>query len=256
MTSTFGYTLKHWRETRRFSQLALSLEVGMSSRHLSFLETGRSKPSRESVLRLARVLNMPRASVNEALRTAGFSAEFSSLPLSDAQLEPTISAIAAILKNHAPMPAILIDEAWKIVGGNEPALSMIKLLPFHGSNCIVDALLNDDSSAPKFLNWDTIAVWTLLRLQSEAAKAGPDSEVDKLYQRFSNHPRLREVNQTSFSEFGPVLTMECCADNTELSLFTMIAEFSTVQDVTMSERRVELFFPADEITRAYFTSRF
>lgn len=256
MASTFGHILKHWRETRRFSQLALSLEAGMSSRHLSFLETGRSKPSREAVLRLARTLEMPRASTNEALKSVGFSAEYSALPLSDIQLEPTFAAIKTILDNHAPMPAIVIDETWRIVGGNKPALAMIEILPFHGSLCIADALLNDDPSAPVFLNWDTIAIWTLLRLQSEAAKAGPDSHVKALYQRFSSDSRVRDASHVSFSEYGPVLTMKCRTDNTELALFTMMAEFSTVQDITMSERRVELFFPADDATRAYFEARF
>ena len=256
MTSAFGHILKYWRETRRFSQLALSLEAGMSSRHLSFLETGRSKPSRETVLRLARTLDMPRATTNEALKAAGFSAEFSALALTDTQLEPAFEAINTILENHAPMPAIVIDEGWMIVGGNQPALAMLEILPFKGSMCIVDALLNDDPSAPTFLNWETIAIWTLLRLQSEAAKAGADSKIYALYQRFSNHSRVRETNRVSFSEYGPVLTMMCHTDNTDLALFTMMVEFSTVQDITMGERRVELFFPADDVTRSYFESRF
>ena len=224
----------------------------MSSRHLSFLETGRSKPSRESVLRLARTLDMPRAAVNEALKAAGFSSEYSALALSDTELSPAMEAIDLILKNHAPMPAIVIDEAWMIVGGNPPAMAMIDILPFQGSFCIVDALLNDDTVAPIFLNWDTIALWTLLRLRNEATNTGPDSAVGALYQRFSAHPRLKHVNQASFADYGPVLTMRCRLGDVELSLFTMIAEFSTVQDITMSERRVELFFPADEVTRDFF----
>ncbi|WP_371398030.1 helix-turn-helix domain-containing protein [Fretibacter rubidus] len=252
MASTFGQILKHWREARRYSQLALSVEADMSSRHLSFLETGRSKPSRASVLRLARTLDMPRASVNEALKAAGLSAEYSALALSATELAPAMDAIDLILKNHAPMPAIVIDEAWMIVGGNPPAMAMIDVLPFAGSLCIVDALLNDDPDAPIFLNWETIAVWTLLRLQNEATKAGADSAVAALYQRFSTHPRLKDANQASFSDYGPVLTMRCRLGDMELSLFTMIAEFSTVQDITMNETRVELFFPADEATKAFF----
>ena len=228
----------------------------MSARHLSFLETGRSKPSRASVLRLARALEMPRASVNEALKAAGFSPEYAALPLSDEDLAPAMSAIATIIDNHAPMPAIVIDEAWNIVGGNSPAMAMLEFLPFNGSLCVVDALLNDDDIKPVFLNWSTVAIWTLLRLQTEATKAGINSEIWTLYQRFSNHPRLRNANHASFSEYGPILTMQCIVDDTVLSLFTMIAEFSTVQDLTMNERRVELFFPADDVTRAFFEMRF
>ena len=142
-----------------------------------------------------------------------------------------------------------------MVGGNPPAMAMIDVLPFHGSLCIADALLNDDVFAPVFLNWETIAVWTLLRLQSEAAKAGQGSAVAALYERFSSHPRLKNLDQTSFSDYGPVLIMQCQFGDTVLSLFTMIAEFSTVQDMTMSERRVELFFPADAETRAFFNAQ-
>ncbi len=252
MSQDFGDMIKEWRGVRRFSQLSLSAESGLSSRHISFLETGRSRPSRSSVLTLARVLDMPRTVTNEALLTAGFAPEYPALALDDAQLLPAMGAINTILENHAPMPAIVIDEAWKIVGGNAPAQHLMQFLPTTPSLCLIDSLLNDDPHDPIILNWAVVAKWTLLRLQAELSKMGRQSPVFETCKRLASDPRLRNADITSFSDFGPVLTTQIRVKEHVLSLLTMLAEFSTVQDVTMSERRVELFFPADEATKAYF----
>jgi len=255
MNMAFGDLIKHWRDIRRFSQLALSVESGMSSRHISFLETGRSRPSRGSVLTLARVLEMPKLAVNEALLAAGFAPEYKALAVDDKDLAPAMSAIMTILENHAPMPAIVIDESWNIVGGNIPAQQMMQFLPFQGSNCIVEALLNDDLHDPCFLNWSVIAIWTLLRLQTEISREGPDSPLADIYHRLANDPRVKESDLASFSDYGPVLTLQLKADGHVLTLFTMLAEFSTAQDLTLSARKVELFFAADELTKTYFQNK-
>lgn len=256
MSVAFGHLIKHWRDIRRFSQLALSAESGMSSRHISFLETGRSRPSRGSVLTLARVLEMPKPAINEALLAAGFAPEFKALSMDDVDLAPAMNAIMTILENHAPMPAIVIDGSWSIVGGNMPAQHMMQFLPFKGSVCVVEALLNDDPENPCFLNWSVIATWSLLRLQNEMTREGPNSQLIDIYRRLANDPRVKESDLASFSEYGPVLTLQVRADDHILTLFTMLAEFSTAQDLTLSERKVELFFAADDATRNYFESKF
>ena len=129
-------------------------------------------------------------------------------------------------------------------------------MPFNGSLCVVEALLNDDPNEPCFLNWSLIATWTLLRLQTEIARQGPESPLADIYHRLSNDPRIKERDLASFSDYGPVLTLQVKADDHVLTLFTMLAEFSTAQDLTLSERKVELFFAADEKTRNYFQSKF
>jgi len=233
MSIAFGHLIKHWRNIRRFSQLALSAESGMSSRHISFLETGRSRPSRGSVLTLARVLEMPKPAVNEALLAAGFAPEYKALSMNDKDLAPAMSAIATILENHTPMPAIVIDGSWNIVGGNIPAQHMMQFLPLNGSLCVVEALLNDDINDPCFLNWSVIATWTLLRLQAEISQEGPGSPLSDIYHRLANDQRIKESDLASFSDYGPVLTLEVKADDHVLTLFTMLAEFSTAQDLTL-----------------------
>jgi len=198
---------------------------------------------------------MPKLAVNEALLAAGFAPEYKALAVDDKDLAPAMSAIMTILENHAPMPAIVIDESWNIVGGNIPAQQMMQFLPFEGSNCLVEALLNDDLNDPCFLNWSVIAIWTLLRLQTEISREGPDSPLADIYHRLANDPRVKESDLASFSDYGPVLTLQLKADGHVLTLFTMLAEFSTAQDLTLSARKVELFFAADELTKTYFQNK-
>jgi transcriptional regulator with XRE-family HTH domain len=257
MSRNFGNLIKEWRGIRRFSQLSLSVESGLSSRHISFLESGRSRPTRGSVITLARALDMPRNVVNEALLSAGFAPEYPSLALDDTQLAPAMLAINAILENHDPMPAIVIDAAWNIIGGNQGAQHLIEFLPLGvsltgESTSLADAIINDDPNNPVILNWHEVAMWSLLRLQAEMSKLGPNSPVYETYKRLEADPRLKQSDMASFSDKGPILTTKIKAGEHVLTLLTMLAEFSTVQDVTMSERRVELFFPADDTTRQYF----
>ena len=254
MTVTFGNLIKNWRAIRRFSQLSLSMETGISSRHISFLETGRSKPSRSSVLTLARALEIPKPVVNDVLLAAGFAPEYPTHDLADINLKPMVNAMSTILNNHAPLPAIIIDGDWQIVGGNVPATILMKYLPFKGSMCVVDALLNDDPDDPIFLNWDIIAAWTLTRLQLETSRMGHDGQLADIYKRLSEDPRCIVANSSNFSGKEPYLTMEARIDGHDLSLFTMLAEFTSAQDIAMSERRVELFFAANEQTQLYFES--
>ena len=252
MRNSFGDIIRHWRTVRRFSQLSLSAETGISSRHISFLETGRSKPSRGSVLTFGRALEMPKPIINDALLAAGFAPEYPVHDLSDVNLKPMMDAMAMILENHAPFPAIIIDGDWQIIGGNIAAMHMMQFLPLNGSTSVVDALLNDDPRAPVFLNWDVIAAWTLTRLQLEASRLGSTGTLAQTCKKLADDPRCASIDKTSFSAKEPYLTLKARIEGQDVTLFTMLAEFTTAQDVGMSERRVELFFPADDVTRAYF----
>jgi transcriptional regulator with XRE-family HTH domain len=252
MGQNFGHLIKSWRQVRRFSQLALSAESGLSSRHISFLETGRSRPSRGSVLTLARVLDMPRTAINDALLAAGFAPEYPVLNMDDVALAPAMQAMMTILDNHMPLPGVVIDADWNIVGGNGAAQHLMGILPMGDKPCLIDSLLNDDPDNPVILNWSVVATWTLLRLQNELARLGPDVPLQESYRKLAAHPRLKQADIASFSDYGPILTTKIKAGDHILTFLSMMAEFSTVQDVTLSERRVELFFAADEATKYYF----
>jgi len=151
-------------------------------------------------------------------------------------------------------PAIVIDGAWQFISGNSAAMQMIQFLPLEGSLSLIDALMNDDPDNPVFLNWEVISSWTLQRLQIESARDGGQGPVAAIYQKLAADPRLSHHDLTSFSDHGPYLTLQFKAGDQVLSLFTMMAEFTTAQDINMSQRRVELFFPSDETTKAFFES--
>ena len=130
-------------------------------------------------------------------------------------------------------------------------MRMMQFLPFNGSRCVVDALLNDDIQTPIFTNWDVIAAWSLTRLQLETSRLGYDGPLTEVYNRLLRDPRSDGLN-TSFQGAEPFLTMNVRVDGHVLSLFTMLAEFTSAQDIGLSARRVELFFAADDATRRYF----
>jgi len=195
---------------------------------------------------------MPKPVVNDALLAAGFALEYPANDVSDVSVQPVMDAIDIILKDHAPLPAIVIDENWQIVGGNAPAAHMMQFLPLNVSLCVIDALRNDDPDAPVFTNWDVIAAWSLMRLQLETSRLGYDGPLKDIYDRLARDPRSASAANASFGATEPYLTLNVQFDGQDLSLFTMLAEFTSAQDVTMSARRVELFFAADDATRDYF----
>lgn len=195
---------------------------------------------------------MPKPVINEALLAAGLAPEYPVHDLSDVNLKPMTDAMSLILENHTPFPAIIIDGDWQIIGGNKPAFHLMEFLPLSGSTSVVDALLNDNPNDPVFLNWDVIARWTLTRLRLEVSRLGSTGDLQQSYKKLTDDPRCAPLDQTSLFGREPYLTMKIRLGDHDLSLFTMLAEFTTAQDIGMSERRVELFFPADEATKDYF----
>ena len=252
MSTNFGDLIKQWRDIRRFSQLGLSVETGISSRHISFIETGRSNPSRGCVLTIARALDMPKSAANEALLSAGHAPEYPTHALSDSELAPMLQAMNTILENHSPLPAVIIDEGWMILDGNKSAMHLMQFLPMRGTLSVVDAIINDDPDNPVFLNWNEIAAWTLLRLQTETTRGGQQGPLFELYTRLAGDPRLKGKDLASFSNRGPFLTIKVKVEGHALSVFTMLSEFTTAKDINISERRIELFFPADAPTKKFF----
>ncbi len=128
MTESAGDILKSWRKQRRYSQLKLALELDISSKHVSFIETGKSIPSKEMILRIGEFLFIPKREINRALLSAGHAPVYSELPMSDAALEPVTSAIDQMIKNHMPYPAIVLNQAWDIVKVNDSANRLLSEL--------------------------------------------------------------------------------------------------------------------------------
>ncbi len=249
MERSFGDVLRDWRQTRRMSQLDLALAAEVSARHVSFLESGRAEPSRAMTLKLAAALDMPKAAANEALRAAGFAAVFPVLPPNAVDLAPVRRAISMTLKAHNPYPGIAINRGWDIVEANECAAAlfaalgagpnMIEFLIFLGGLDIVE-------------NWEETAYLALLRLRSEIGHLGGDNRLQDYASRLAAHPRLKGADVSSIDLDQAVIPTIFRVGDKRLSVFSTIAAFGSVQEVAASEIRIELMYPANEETAAFF----
>ncbi len=252
MTLQFGDILKEWRGIRRISQLDLSLEADTSSRHVSFLESGRSKPSRTMILKLAEALQMPRAAVNNALLAAGYAPVFPDLPQDHEALAPVHAAIETMLQNHMPYPGVVVDRHWDVVNANMAALQMFAAAGLHGVGNMIEMLIVDDAESSIITNWPELASLALARLKTENLHCGGNPRLQKMFADLAGHDRFEGEDLSSIDLYAPVIPMKLRIGDTELSLFSTIARFGTVQDITLSDFSIELIFPVDEITRQWF----
>jgi transcriptional regulator with XRE-family HTH domain len=253
MHSEFGALIREWRGLRRFSQLELSLEAELSARHLSFLESGRSAPSRAMVQRLAEALAMPRAIVNQAMRAAGFAPVYPSLAPADAALEPVRLAITSLLQSHEPFPAIAIDAGWDFAGANAAALRFFAQVGVAGSTNLIESLIALEGSSA-LVNWEETAVLALARLKAELQHCGPNPRAEALSRRLSALPRLAAFDRSAIDLNRAVIPTVFDIAGARLSLFSTIAAFGSVQEVAASELRVEMMFPSDDATRRFFAA--
>lgn len=250
MTTSFGGIIREWRQLRRFSQLQLSLEAGLSSRHLSFLESGRAQPSRSMVLRLADALAMPKDVANSALHIAGFAPAFPSLKQDDAALQPVRAAVEHMLRNHAPFPAVAIDRWWTVTSANAGAAALFSALRVSGAVNMIELLIAvRDQDVIE--NWDENAHLVIARLKSEIAYFGGDDRLNALRQKLTDALPNGEQS-AAFDSARAVIPTKMRLGENRLSLFSTIAHFGSVQDVNASDIRIELMFPADEATRNFF----
>lgn len=251
----FGDLLRDWRQRRRLSQLKLALEADISARHLSFVETGRARPSRELVLHLAEQLEMPLRERNTLLLAAGYAPIYRETPLDAAAMAPLRAAIDRLLAGHEPFPAVIVDRAWNLVAANRPSLAILQegvaptlLTP------PVNALrvtLHPQGLAPRIANLAEYSAHLLSRLQREAQHAA-DPMLGALYKELRAFPGVAE-SAAAAPDPAALLYVPLrlrTADDGELRFFSTIATFGTALDVTLAELAIESFFPADAQTEA------
>lgn len=261
----FAQSLRYWRDRRGYSQLRLSAESGISQRHISFLESGRSQPSRELVLRLGNALDIPLRQRNAMLLAAGFAPAYRERSLTDPELAAVRQALDFMLAQQAPYPALVVDRLWNLVMLNQPARLMMgwllglapgRPLPVEGIN-VVRLMLDPQGIRPFLPNWQEVCADLLHWLQREAMADGPGSEATLLLESLLDLPGVRQAARAINldSRALPFMTVALRKDDTELRLFTTIATMGTPRDVTLHELRIESFFPADAGTAAWFTAR-
>ncbi len=251
-----GVLLRGWRERRRVSQLDLSLSVGVSARHLSFIETGRSRPSPEVLLALAQGLDIPLRECNTLLLAAGYAPRYPSRPLDDAALAPARRAVQRLLDLHDPYPGIAIDRCWNIVATNCAAAALVGDLPGELSGPPVNVYrvcLHPDGLAPRTVNFDEWSGYLLHQLRRTVAITD-DPAVIALEAEVRGYPGVADAVARRSRALGstPLLVpWELTTPQEQrLSLFTTLTTFGTPRDVTLDELAVELFYPADDDSAA------
>lgn len=262
--SGFGPLLRTWRERRKRSQLDLSLDAGVSQRHLSFLESGRAKPSREMILQLTEVLDVPLRDRNLLLQSAGFASAYEARPLDSKDMSAVRQALELTLKHHEPYPAVVMDKRWNILLQNNAADRFVSLLGKadqlwndvdpSGKRNAMRLTFSPHGMQPLISNWPDAASMLLSRLQREVTADPGNHELAELLQELGNLPTIPErwQSQAVLSAPEPILPLELNLNGATLRIFSMISTFGTALDITADELRVETFFPADDFSAQFF----
>jgi transcriptional regulator with XRE-family HTH domain len=257
-TQAFGSELKNWRTARRFSQLKLAVESGVSQRHLSFLETARAAPSREMVIHLSVVLDIPLHQRNQLLLAAGFAPVYQRTDLSAPAMHQVTEALEFILNAHEPNPAIVIDRRWDVVMSNTAAGRLTTALinpttaPLEGGVNIARLAFHPAGLRQHTVDWGRTAAEMLTRLEREATDRPGDKGLEALLEEVLAYPGVADLHR--YPELPTpddlLLPIHYRNGDLDLRLFSTIATIGAPYDITLEELRLETFFPADEASAA------
>lgn len=257
LSGGFGPLLRRWRQARGASQLDLALTCSTSQRHLSFLESGRARPSRGMVLQLAEALSVPLRHQNALLLAAGFAPAWDEGGLDQPSMEPVRAAIAHMLDRQAPYPAILVDRRYTLLQANAGATRLMDFLlgpapPDAPAPNLLRLILNP-ALRPLLENFQEVAAWMIRRIRAEALLADP-LDTDRELLAMLDHPAVTGLRPGDLESRppAPALSLRFAKDGVRLSLFSVIAMLGTPLDAGLQDMRVELFYPADDSTAAWF----
>jgi transcriptional regulator with XRE-family HTH domain len=256
-TPSLRDTLQTARKSRRLSQLELALRMGVSQRHVSFVESGRAQPSRELLLAWLQELQAPLALRNVALQQAGFAPVYRGGELGDAVLAPVREALSRLLEAHDPMPAMVMDAAWNVLQMNRGARWMatalmpwLAQLPPDAPINLLDAMLHPEGMTKQMTNLEEVAPAILAHLRDDASVMPEISpRVELLAAQFQQRLGKKPLAQWP-KQMAPVHTTRFATQYGELAFFSMFSTFGTPQDITLASLRVEHVFAADEATRS------
>lgn len=255
--SAFGKLLLDWRQFRRLSQMELAGEAGVSSRHVGFIEIGRSQPSREMVLTLAAALDIPLRERNAMLIAAGFAPLYGEANLEAPELAPARRALDFILRKQEPYPAVAMNRHWDIVATNEAADRFFaRLLDGSsppGSPNVIRLMFHPRGLRPHVANWEIVAEALMQRVHREAVAGVKDIATRALIAEVLAYPdvpaRLGRANPTM--PLQPIMPIEFKCGGFLARYFSAVTVLGTPQDVTLQEIRIECFFPADDATAEF-----
>jgi transcriptional regulator with XRE-family HTH domain len=253
--SGFGPLLRQWRAQRGMSQLQLAVDAGVSSRHLSFVETGRAQASREMVLLLARVLDVPLRDRNDLLVAAGYAPIYRATALDAPALGQVRRALDFILRQQEPYPAIVLDRHWNILLANAATGRLVDALLDPavvgelGGNAM-RLMFHPRGFRPHIVNWEATAAALIQWLHRDALSGHADPETRRLLDEMLAYPGVPARWRTLDLDVStaPFLPLEFRKGDLLLRYFTTLTSLGTPHDITLQELRIESYFPADEAT--------
>ena len=260
----FGDLLRHWRSVRVKSQLALASDARTTPRYVSFVETGRAQPSRQMVVRLARALDVPLRERNDLLLAAGFAPLYSDAALQSPSLAWIERALDAMLTQHEPFPAVVMDRAWNLQRANQGAEELFGRMfapePIPAIANVLRLIIEPGAVRRHITNWDAVVPALLDRARREAVGGVFDRATADLVATLRDRPDVAELVRRDdvTPAAAPVVDLHFDIGGTELRFFSVVSTIGTPIDVTAQELRLEAFFPSDDETRdtwAALTSR-
>jgi transcriptional regulator with XRE-family HTH domain len=243
-----GELLRYWRRERGKSQLDLSLDTGISQRHLSFVESGRSAPSRDLLSIISDALNIPLRERNALLLASGFAPQFSEQSIDAGQMAIVIRAIDRMLQQHEPHPALVLDRYWNVIRTNEAAprffASFIDLEKRPKPRNLLDLIFDPAGMRPFVEDWEKVAAGLMQRVRREAVGQVVDTKLQELLKRLREYPGVAQLKPSSTPQ-SPVLPLVFRKENQRFSYFSLITTVGTPQCITAQELRVECMFPTE-----------
>jgi transcriptional regulator with XRE-family HTH domain len=259
-SASFGILLKQWRDQRGLSQLDLAITSQVSQRHISFLESGRANPSREMVLQLATVLEIPLRQQNLILTAAGFSPIHTQTDLCAPEMASIRKALDFMLRQQEPYPAIVIDRYWNLLLTNDAATRLLTafidadklqtLFLVDGKINLMRVMFHEQGLRPFVVNWKDVVDHLLQRLHREAIAEGESEPSTSLLNELMSYPGVPEILRVSNrnTQHTLLLTVHLKREDLEFQFFSTISTLGTPYDITLQELRIECMFPADEAT--------
>jgi transcriptional regulator with XRE-family HTH domain len=243
-----GELLRYWRQERGKSQLDLSMDTGISQRHLSFVESGRSAPSRDFLSIISDALNIPLRERNVLLLASGYAPQYSEQNMDAEQMAIVTRAIDRMLQQHEPHPALVLDRYWNVVRTNEAAPrffgSFIDLEMRPKPRNLLDLMFDPAGMRPFVEEWDRVAAGLMQRIRREAVGQVLDADLQRLLKRLREYPGIAGL-KPSLAPQSPVLPIVFRRGGQRFSYFSLITTVGTPQCITAQELRVECMFPTD-----------
>jgi transcriptional regulator with XRE-family HTH domain len=253
-----GVMLRHWRDLRGTSQLALSGHTGVSQRHISFIESGRSSPSRQTLMDIAQALDVPLRERNSLLLAAGYAPIYSEAPWNAAEMQGVTRALERMLRQHEPFPAVVMDRYWNILIANAAAPRFfncfVDMKKRTGPRNMLHLMFDPDGMRPYIADWDQVAPALIQRITRESVGRVADSKTQELITALLSYPGIKDEWKTPkaipTTPALPVIPLGFNYNGATLRYFSMVTTVGTPQTIAAQELRLECLFPLDESVEA------